>query len=187
MFEDIREYIKRPLSERQLHLKLGEACIEIGGYDSREFRGLLAHSLKTTIPTKIKVILCHACNNHWCSNPCHMYWGTYKENLVDSIKCGRRTSMWESIVKKLGEEGAHSWITKNASKAGTKGGGSNRLSMQDVKYRREQVLLCDPKSYGWVGRAAKVLGITHTQVRRFASIYMDDIFLFQRKSFLGVG
>ena len=66
MFTKIEDYILKNREDRRSHLKLDEDCIEIGGYDSREYRGLLAHFLKTTIPTYRKIILCHACNNHNC-------------------------------------------------------------------------------------------------------------------------
>jgi hypothetical protein len=87
MFINIIEYMKKTREERTSHLRLDENCIEIGG-TSKEFKGLLAHHLKTFIPFKDKVDLCHACNNAKCSNVNHMYWGTRKENVKDSINYG---------------------------------------------------------------------------------------------------
>jgi hypothetical protein len=83
MYKDIFNYISLLKEERQQHLDLSESCIEIGG-NSRECRGVLAHFLKTTIPSGMKILLCHACNNGKCSNPKHLYWGTPKENMDDS-------------------------------------------------------------------------------------------------------
>lgn len=88
--QDIREYIKLSKEERQKHLKLQDNCVEIGGY-STQFKALLAHYLKTTLPsngTKDKILLCHACNNEKCSNPNHLYWGTYQENFFDAKNNG---------------------------------------------------------------------------------------------------
>lgn len=33
-------------------------------------------------------IICHRCNNRWCANPKHLYQGTYKSNVKDSIRDG---------------------------------------------------------------------------------------------------
>lgn len=86
--EDINEYIKKSKKERQQHIKLSESCIDRGG-DSIQFRGLLAHYLNTTIPSKHIALCCHACNNSSCSNPKHLYWGTSKENYEDALHSGR--------------------------------------------------------------------------------------------------
>jgi hypothetical protein len=82
LFENVQIYMKKTRSERIAHMDLKTPCIEIGG-DSQNFRGLLAHSLKTTIPRGMKILLCHGCNNPKCSNTAHLYWGTTSENLVD--------------------------------------------------------------------------------------------------------
>ena len=87
-FTDILEFMQRPREQRTNHLRLDESCVEIGGHSSTVFKGLLAHYLKTTIPTRAKVLLCHACNNASCSNPRHLYWGTYRDNYDDAKKAG---------------------------------------------------------------------------------------------------
>lgn len=89
MFEPMASYIQRPLADRRAHLKLTEACVEIGTTYSREYRGLLAHFLKTTLPLKKEAVLCHACHNSGCSNPRHLYWGTFSDNLNDAVANGR--------------------------------------------------------------------------------------------------
>lgn len=116
-FEPIENYILREREERQAHLRLEESCIEIGGYDSREYRGLLAHHLGTTIPTKKKIVLCHACNNHKCSNPRHLYWGTYSENNRDAIDNGKK-SAYAYIVEKHGLEVAKQMMRDRGAKGG---------------------------------------------------------------------
>ena len=83
------EYMTLSQTERQQHLDLSEPCVEIGG-NSIQFRALLAHTVKSKIPQKREAVLCHACHNSACSNPRHLYWGTYSENLVDSFKNGRK-------------------------------------------------------------------------------------------------
>ena len=86
MFEPAEKYLLRSKEERQAHLNLSEACIEIGG-DSQEFRGLLAHYLRVTIPKRKP--LCHACHNAKCSNPRHLYWGNASENGFDRYQSGQ--------------------------------------------------------------------------------------------------
>lgn len=104
LFEDIYQYISKTKLERQSHLKLDESCIEIGG-NSEQFRALLAHYLKTTIPKGMKIYCCHACHNGKCSNPTHLYWGTAKENNQDAADNGK-ISIYEATIRKHGEEGA---------------------------------------------------------------------------------
>lgn len=86
-YVDIVEYMELTREIRRAHLVLDEACIEIGGR-SREFRGLLAHFLKTTLPPRSIGVLCHACHNERCSNVKHLYWGTFKDNDLDRIENG---------------------------------------------------------------------------------------------------
>ena len=105
MHDDIFEYIKKDVLERKMHLNLSDSCVEIGG-NSQQFRGLLAHYLKTTIPRGMKIVLCHACNNDKCSNVRHLYWGTAKENVNDQILRGTHKSIWQRTVEKYGEEKA---------------------------------------------------------------------------------
>ena len=83
MFKQFEEYMALLKEERQSHLILDEPCVEIGT-NSQQCRALLAHRLRTTVPKGMKVHLCHACNNGKCSNPNHLYWGTAKENQLDS-------------------------------------------------------------------------------------------------------
>lgn len=122
MFEDINTYIQRPREERTAHLELSDPCILIGGADSRHYRGLLAHSLKTTIPAGMKIVLCHACNVHACSNPKHLYWGTAKENTADQKAAGTWQSMYARGLAKYGEE---TWKEMRRA-AASKGGKANR-------------------------------------------------------------
>lgn len=139
--------------QRQSHLDLNQDCIEIGG-DSRIFRGLLAHHLGTTIPTGHKILLCHACHNAKCSNPQHLYWGTAKENVQDNIENGKHHK-------------PHAWTSKASSLGGKAGGGHNKFSDDEIGYRISIIESCEPLKFGWISRAQKKLGISHTQIRRF--------------------
>ncbi len=119
MFRDINEYILKPLSERQAHLDLTESCTMIGGHDSREFRGLMAHTLRTTIPKGMKIYVCHACHVHLCSNIRHMYWGTAKENCADKKANGGK-SVYEYAVAKYGIDVVRERNRINGKKGGLK-------------------------------------------------------------------
>lgn len=129
MFELITDYIKKPQAERQAHLKLDEECIKIGGYDSREFRGLLAHHLHTTIPTKVKVVLAHACHNGKCSNPRHLYWGTYKENSQDAL----------NDTKPKNRKNGYTNGNVEAAKAGSSKGGKGQTGIPKSPEHRAKI------------------------------------------------
>lgn len=96
----IENYIKLSREDRRKHLNLSEKCIERGGI-SGDFKGLLAAHLNTSIPFKMKgkICLCHACNNSSCSNPNHLYWGTYSDNMIDYMNSGGESVYKRSIAK----------------------------------------------------------------------------------------
>lgn len=182
MFEDIREYMKKTRDERRSHLNLKEDCIEIGGYDSREYRGLLAHYLKTTIPTNVKVVLCHGCHNNKCSNPKHLYWGTYEDNIIDQKENGTFKTVWEHTVSKYGEDEAKRIASESASKAGKKGGGHNKLTDSKIAEYKEVILSSDCKKIGWISRASRKMNVSHTQIKRVYDTYFKDkIEVYSRK------
>ena len=163
------------LDERQKHLDLNSPCIKIGGVNSTEYRGLLAHFLETTIPTRVYGInLCHKCGNHGCSNVKHLYWGTLKENLQDSKDHGTYKSMYESTIKKYGEKEAKKMFKTAASKGGKKGGGNNKLSKEKIDLYKSKILESKPETYGWIARAGRSIGISHTQVRRFYNKHIKN-------------
>jgi len=178
-FIEIEKYIKKSRDERRSHLDLGTDCIEIGG-DSREFRSHLAFYLGTTLPSGHLAYLCHACNNSRCANPKHHYWGTPKDNAYDQIEAGNRVSPWESMVKKFGIEKSKQMMSENAKKAGHAGGGSNKIKSSLIEKRREGILKIDPQSYGWVTRASKELGLSHSQIKRFVDEHMQDVQVYRR-------
>jgi len=172
MFKKIEEYIKLSKNERQQHLKLNEQCIKIGGRDSGEYRGLLAHFLRTTIPTKMKIILCHACHNPRCSNPQHLYWGTYAENLDDSRENGKYKSIWQRTIDKYGLKKAKEIYKNNAIKNACKRK-KNSLTQNEIEYRWKVIHDSDYLNWGWKTKSAKKLSISHSQISRFVEKYPE--------------
>lgn len=114
MFKSAQEYMLQTRDERTAHLKLDEACIEIGG-ESGHFKGLLAHYLRTEMVfRRHKGALCHACSNPGCSNPRHLYWGTYRDNSLDFIALGK------------GYKGGHKHTEEQKRKMGSKSSAYNK-------------------------------------------------------------
>jgi len=171
MFIKMNDYIKRSREERRSHLKLDEYCIEIGGYDSREYRGLLAYHLGTEIPshTKMKIMLCHACNNHKCSNVNHLYWGNTKDNTIDAQKAGTWKSFYQRTVEKYGEEEAKKIQSRNASKGGKKNKGKVYLSNEKQKLYSDTINKYLPIKRGDIKKISEELNISHTYVRKLIS------------------
>jgi hypothetical protein len=143
---NINEYILTPLTERQAHLKLDEPCTNRGGYPglvSQYLKGLLAHTLDTTIPLGHKIFVCHACYNADCSNPYHIYWGTPKENRADGKANGQK-SIWEYMVDKYGLEKAKQMNKRSYehySRAGANNKGKEKSEKQKQKISNTVTLL----------------------------------------------
>ena len=130
---DLKEYILLPKQERQQHTNLTLPCIERGG-NSTNHKGVLAQYLNTNIPSG-RILLCHACGNGKCSEPKHLYWGTYRENTVeDGIKFGTYTTPWERSVAKYGLEEAS---RKNSNGNKSLGGKANRGKPKSEEHKRK--------------------------------------------------
>lgn len=132
--QKIEEYILKSQDERQTHLRLDEPCIERGG-QSMYLKGLLAHLHETTIPSGKKIHVCHACHNAKCSNPNHLYWGTASENRIDAVNNGAG-SVWESMVKKYGEEEARKMQARSSDQA-AKAGRGNKGKPKTEEHKRK--------------------------------------------------
>lgn len=158
MFQDITEYIKKDREQRRSHLDLSTECIKIGG-NSFQSRMLLAHHLKTTVPGTNRIYVCHACNDPGCSNVLHLYWGSPKDNFIDRVEAGTNKL-------RVGSKTASPNVKKAAQRMGLKYGGANALR-EDELARIKQVLDSIPKRWGWITEAAKTLGVSHTQIRRY--------------------
>lgn len=167
MFEDINEYILKPLEVRQKHIALDTECVELNIRESRECRALLAWQLKTTIPSGLKIVLCHACHNGKCCNPKHLYWGTSSENLADSFNNGRKT-IWQYTVEKYGEDKARKIAVKNG---GSGKSPTPRYLPKEVISERMQDLESIERSRGYISKLAKKWQISHSSVRRFINNY----------------
>ena len=131
--EDIFEYIKKPIVERQSHLDLESECREIGG-NSTSFKGLLSHILNVTIPSGSKILLFHKCHNNKCSNPNHLYYGTPKENILDQKENGTFQAPWERMVAKYGLEEARKRQAKGNKAAGGK---ANKGKPKSKEHRKK--------------------------------------------------
>ena len=178
-FVNIEEYMKRSREERRSHLRLDEPCIEIGT-DSRICRGLLAHHLGTTVGG-YKTHACHACNNPKCSNPNHLYWGTAKDNHRDQVEAGNWTNPYDRMIEKYGQAKAEELRSEYGRLGGKAGGGKNKLKPHQIVERTQLILESRPTEYGWVARASKLTGTSHTQVRRFVKEYMPDLQYYRRQ------
>lgn len=126
-------YLNKPIAERKQHLDLHTSCIERGG-NSTMFRGLLANFLDTEIFIDKKILLCHACHNSKCSNPKHLYWGSYKENLNDQIINGTWKNVWERQVEKYGYEEA---CRRNARGDKSAGGRANKGKPKSDEHKKK--------------------------------------------------
>ena len=126
-------YLEHSKDERQKHLNLDTPCKERGGY-STMFRGLLADFLGTEIFIDKKIVLCHACHNARCSNPEHLYWGSYRENIDDQIANGTWKSAWERSVEKYGLEEA---CRRNARGDKSAGGKANKGKPKSEEHRKK--------------------------------------------------
>jgi len=183
-FEPIDQYILKSKDLRQSHLDLKSECIEIGGADSKHYRGLLAHVLKTTIPSGKKIHLCHACNNPKCSNVKHLYWGTVKENARDKFECGRMSSkkIKESLLRKFGSEEN---LRKHFSENGKKNKG-RILDPEKTKHRIDLIRYCnvDFSKYGWVQEVSKVTGVHTQHINKLVKRHLPEIYAiaFKRKT-----
>lgn len=130
---NLEEYIKLTKNIRQEHIDLSEPCLERGGI-STNHRGVLAQFLDTTFP-KGKILLCHACNNGKCSNPRHLYWGTYRENIVeDGTIFGTYKSFWQRCVDKHGYKKA---CEMKALGNHAKGGLANKGKPKSEEHKRK--------------------------------------------------
>lgn len=133
---DIDDYMLLALEERRKHLRLSESCIDRGGlkqFLSQNLRGLIAYILDTTIPVNKRIHVCHACNNSWCSNPFHLYWGTPKENSADFTLSGKRKSPRDYTIAKFGLEKANELLKK----AGNLGGRANKDVAKSKEFKNK--------------------------------------------------
>lgn len=120
MLVTIIEYMNQTREERRSRLKLDEPCDERGLVYSYHLTGLLAYLTNTSIPKKgDNAIVCHGCNNAKCSNPNHLYWGSYKDNHTDQVENGTWDSPYARAKKKYSTVEMNEIYSNNAK--GNKG------------------------------------------------------------------
>lgn len=169
--ENISEYILRPREHRRTHLDLSTPCDQRGG-SSKEFRGLLAHFLNTTMPSGRQAFLCHACNNGSCSNVRHLYWGTPKDNHIDQVENGTFKNLFARNVEKHGIEKIREVGRRNGLLR--KGKPGRKYTPEQIEKYRTQISTFEQR-WGWIGKCADSLGISHTQLRRFLNAHATDL------------
>jgi hypothetical protein len=151
----VEDYIKLSREERRAHLRLDSPCVIRGG-DSFQMRGLLAHTLDTTIPIPKNgkmVQVCHACHNSACGNPFHLYWGSYRDNMIDKVENGSYISPYHDAVKKHGVEYANSRNRRSSESAklsamgliGTKKSPEHRLRISEGLRKAHQKRISENK------------------------------------------
>lgn len=166
---EAEKHILLQRDERRKHLNLSEPCDERGG-TSKEFKGLLAHYLGTSIPSGRLILLCHACHNWKCSNVHHLYWGTHKDNITDYLENGGE-SIYERSIRKYGKEE----VDRRRLAGLAKSRGHNAYTQEQIDSYLKVLGEVETSKRGWVSQAAVKLGISHTQVRRFCLKYAQHL------------
>ena len=91
-------------------------AVDSSGYGALKVRGrkLNAHRYSYelhygTIPDGLDV--CHRCNTRLCVNPAHLYVGTRKQNVADSIAAGTYHFLSGGGANQKGEKNPHATLT----------------------------------------------------------------------------
>lgn len=96
------------------------------------------------------------------------YW-TEKKRRLHGLKYGTIAGSWDNKEKrkKTWESVPLEFRINNAKKMGDKFGGFNKLTEDIVTERLDLIKDVDMTTYGWVKKVSDILGLTHSQVKRF--------------------
>lgn len=163
----IDEYILLSRDERRAHLELNTVCDERGG-NSKEFRGLLAHHLNTSIPKGHQAYLCHACHNGKCSNVKHLYWGTPTDNVIDANE-----DSGMNINDRVRQKYSSAEVIALKAKGGFASANKPRkkLDQSIIEERFKIFNSIDKTAVNWESVCAKQMNLTLRQFKRFIRIY----------------
>ena len=159
-------YLSQTLFLRKLHLDLEESCF--GTQNRRQISPLQGMSVKSVMVARLvlanylqlnideipaSIHCCHACNNEWCLNPKHLYFGDASENAMDKSEeakkkgaaIGRRYRHHFYAIAPTGEVYECFGLTAIKDHFNL-GGIHNQLDKGEVKRIPGQR---SPKSIGW--------------------------------------
>jgi hypothetical protein len=106
------------------------------------------------------------------------YW-TEKKRRLHGLKYGSIAGSWDNKEKrkKTWESVPLEFRIDNAKKMGDKFGGFNKLTEDMVSERLDLIKNVDMTTYGWVKKVSDILGLTHSQVKRFIDKhYVGDVY-----------
>jgi hypothetical protein len=169
------DYMEIPLEARRQHLDLSKPCVEIGAC-SRSSRALLGMYLNTTCEgLGMKTgYLCHACGNEKCSNPEHLYWGTCSENNLERFIHDPKSVQSHATALKRKDPNHFVKIGKAAGIISQiENGCPTLLAADTVNARLTKISFSgiNLQKHGWVGKVAKLLGVSHRCARQFVDNY----------------
>ena len=124
--------------------------------------GILKHASEIT-----------AITNQWVNSYQRLVPG-YEAPTELSWARGNRSTAVRIPMYKPGKEEATRIFKKAASKGGKANKGKTILTKEKIDFYKSKILQAKPETYGWISRAQKSLGLSHTQVRRIYNKYLRD-------------
>jgi hypothetical protein len=106
------------------------------------------------------------------------YW-TEEKRKLHGLKYGSIAGSWDNKEKRIKtwESVPLEFRVKNAKKMGDKFGGFNKLTEDKINERLDLIKDVDMTTYGWVKKVSDILGLTHSQVKRFIDKhYVGDVY-----------
>jgi hypothetical protein len=100
-------------------------------------------------------------------SPDNVYCGTNADNIQDQYTYGGRVGWSLSSDQRLEAS------SKGGKACYLKHGDLNKLTQDEVSRRLDLIKNVDLTRYGWVSKVSKLIGVSHTQARRFVDHYYD--------------